>query len=88
MYDRQDTDNAAPAEPDRIVRQPELIGLVGVSPSTIWRWERQGAFPPRVQIGRRAIGWRLSHINKWLATRCSVGPSTVTRVADPMRAAP
>ena len=44
--------------PDRLVRLPELIALIGVSPSTIWRWERQGEFPTRIHIGARAIGWR------------------------------
>ncbi len=88
MYDRQDTNNAAPAVPDRLVRLPELIALTGVSPSTLWRWERQGQFPARIHIGARAIGWRISDINKWLSTRCSEGQSTVTHAADPMSAAP
>jgi len=74
--------------PDRLVRLPELIALTGVSPSSIWRWERQGEFPARIHIGARAIGWRLSDINKWLSARCSEGQPTAPHTVDPMRAAP
>ncbi len=54
---------------DRIIRLNELGAMLGVSPSTIWRWERAGHFPSRLVIGARAVGWRLSEVNDWLDTR-------------------
>ncbi len=69
MLDENAYRNSVLAEPNRLVRLPELIALIGVSPSTIWRWERQGSFPSRIQIGARAIGWRLLEVERWLASR-------------------
>jgi prophage regulatory protein len=51
---------------DRIVRLPELLERLGVSESTIWRWEIAGRFPRRRHIGECAVGWLESEINQWL----------------------
>jgi len=60
-------------ELDRFIREPECEGLSGLSRTTRWRLERQGQFPRRVQISPNAIGWRLSEVLDWLATRTSAG---------------
>lgn len=54
---------------DRIVRLPEAKQMIGVSHMTLWRWEKAGTFPTRIHIGPRAIGWRLSDLQAWIATR-------------------
>lgn len=54
---------------DRILRQRELLALIGLSRVTIWRLERAGLFPQRRRIGRNAIGWLKSDIDAWLTTR-------------------
>jgi prophage regulatory protein len=56
---------------DRLIRLNELGAMLGVSPSTIWRWERNGQMPLRFKIGARAVGWRLSEINDWIAERAA-----------------
>jgi prophage regulatory protein len=54
---------------ERILRFPEVERRVGKSRSTIWRAVRDGdgQFPSPVAIGPRAIGWRESDIDAWLA---------------------
>jgi prophage regulatory protein len=54
-----------------LIRRPELLRLVPFSSVTLWRWERNGEFPKRLQVGRRAVAWRRSEILAWLAGRPS-----------------
>ena len=50
----------------KILRPKELMNLIGVSRSTIWRWEQEGKLPPKIIISDRVGGWRSSDIEKWL----------------------
>lgn len=52
---------------DRLVRLPEVVALVGRSESSIRRDVAAGRFPKPVQIGPRAIGWRASEIEAYIA---------------------
>lgn len=56
---------------DRIVRKPDLPKLVGVTERTVREWEKEGRFPRRFTISPnghgRAVGWRLSEIEAWIA---------------------
>lgn len=60
----------------RVISLAELQGLVPLSRSQIWRLEQQGEFPRRIRIGRRRIGYLVSDIDDWLASRraASAGP--------------
>jgi len=53
----------------RIIRKPELMQKVGLSDSTIWRMEKKGDFPKRLQIGGNAVGWLSDEIDRWLASK-------------------
>jgi prophage regulatory protein len=55
----------------RVLRLPEVLGLIGVSRPTLHRWEREGRFPPRRQLGPAggAVGWLSSDIDAWLESR-------------------
>jgi predicted DNA-binding transcriptional regulator AlpA len=52
--------------PERILRIQEVIEITGLSRTTIWRMERKGEFPARVQLGIGSVGWRLTEIKSWL----------------------
>ncbi len=52
-----------------LVSEDDLVNLLGLSKSTIWRLERQGKFPKRLQIGNRRVAWRLEEIEQFLASR-------------------
>lgn len=51
---------------DRIIREAELIYLVGLSRSTIYRSEKAGLFPKRRKLSRHSVGWVLSEIQSWM----------------------
>ena len=52
-----------------IERNPEVQRRTGASRSTIYAWVRLGLFPKPVKIGPRAVGWRKSDVDAWLASR-------------------
>lgn len=58
-----------PDAPERILRIKEVTELTGISRTTIWRMERNGKFPARVQLGVGSVGWKSSSLQKWMAKR-------------------
>ena len=51
---------------DRILRKPELRLKVGMCDSTIYRAEKAGRFPQRIQLGANSVGWLESEVDKWI----------------------
>ena len=47
----------------------DLQRIVPLSRTTIWRLERQGEFPRRMRISRNRVGWLLSDVEEWIASR-------------------
>ena len=62
---------------NRIVRYPEAANIVGLSISSIRRLESQGKFPRRIQIGPRAVGYKLSDIYQYIQEK-SQSPKEVS----------
>ena len=56
-------------EMDRIVRMPELVKMLGMSRSSIYRLISLDEFPQQLHLSTRTVGWRLSVIEKWLAEK-------------------
>ena len=59
-----------PQEPDRIMRQPEVLEILGVAKTTLWRWINEGIFPPPVKPGgpnSRTKGWLKSDVDEYFA---------------------
>ena len=52
---------------DRILRRPEILARVNVSPTTLWRMEKAGRFPKRISLGPNSAGWLESEVNDWFA---------------------
>jgi len=44
----------------------------GLSRSTVWRLEREGKFPKRIQLSPNCVGWKKSDVLDWLASRETV----------------
>lgn len=61
---------------ERVIRKPELLRVVGLSDATIWRLERAGRFPKRVQLGGSAVGWIESEICGWLEEKMAARGSS------------
>lgn len=50
----------------RVIRKPELFSKLSLSDATIWRLERAGKFPKRIQLGGNSVGWFANEIEDWL----------------------
>lgn len=61
------------APTDRILRLKAVKERVGLSRASIYRWAMRGEFPASVSLGGKAVGWRESDINTWIATRGAGG---------------
>ena len=54
----------------RLLRLPEVLRIIGLSRSTIYRMMAKGQFPAQVSTtGLRAVGWRQADILEWLKDR-------------------
>jgi len=60
---------------DGIMPWEDVQLLTGLSRPTIWRLEREGRFPARVQISSNRVGWYGHEIKAWLESRPRVGIS-------------
>ena len=61
--------------PQRFIRIKQLtttkkrVGMLRVSPATIWRWVKDGAFVPPYKLSPGVTVWDLDEIEAWLAAR-------------------
>lgn len=51
------------------IRTEELLEKVGISRSTLWRWQRAGVFPQCRELGPNSRGWLRSEVEEWMASR-------------------
>ena len=56
---------------NRIIRKPELLNMLGLSDPTVYRMEKAGSFPKRLQLGGNSVGWLASEIEGWFAARAA-----------------
>jgi prophage regulatory protein len=61
-----DRQNGA-ARPERLLRFPSVQQRVPYSHSTIYLLIKEGRFPKPVFLGGRAVAWRESEIDQWIA---------------------
>ena len=54
---------------NRIIRLSEVLEMVPVSRSHVYRLERTNQFPRRLKLGLRRVGWRESEIRRWIDER-------------------
>jgi prophage regulatory protein len=59
-----------------ILRLPQVRLRTGLSKSTIYELEAKGAFPHRIRLTERAVGWVEAEIQEWSATRPKIKPGT------------
>jgi prophage regulatory protein len=61
------------AQPERLLRMPEVEQLCGLKRSSIYRQIDAGSFPQQVRLGARAVGFPASQVQKWISDRISGG---------------
>jgi prophage regulatory protein len=54
---------------DRVINTRELLDLIPLTRSTIWKLAREGRFPKPIQLTPSRIGWQLSEVLAWVADR-------------------
>ncbi len=69
QQDGLDMAEELPRRAGRLLRLPEVIELAGLSRPSIYRLERDGRFPKRVQISDNAVGWYEREVLAWRARR-------------------
>lgn len=56
---------------DRLLRRAEVEDQTGLARSTIYKLTAEGKFPPPVRLSARAVAFRASEIDAWIASRVS-----------------
>ena len=54
---------------NEILRKPRVLALIGIGNTSLYAAIKRGDFPAPVKLGVRAVGWRRSDIDNWLASR-------------------
>jgi prophage regulatory protein len=60
---------AADPDADSYLRFPEVKARTGLSRTTIHRLIKRGDFPAPKSLGVRAVGWKVSAVKHWCASR-------------------
>jgi len=68
------------AENIALLRRPEVIAKTGLQKSSIYRAIQTEGFPAPIQLGKRAVAWRMDEIDAWIESRPS---GTRTPTHDP-----
>jgi prophage regulatory protein len=53
----------------RFIRPREVVEMIGVSRTTLWRMVREGTFPRPVRITERNVGYVLEAVEAWMQAR-------------------
>ena len=53
----------------QFMRIDEVVGITAMSKTTIYRWSRQGQFPPPVKISHISTAWIKSEVDEWVKSK-------------------
>ena len=53
----------------RVLSQHAVLDRVPVSRTTLWRMERAGLFPRRIQVSTNRVGWIEADVEAWVEGR-------------------
>ena len=53
----------------RVLSQQAVLDRVPVSRTTLWRMERAGLFPKRIQVSTNRVGWIEADVDAWVEGR-------------------
>ena len=67
---------ATPTQPDKLVRLRTVMDMTGLGKTSIYTLPD---FPGKIVLSKRAVAWRLSEIQNWIATRSAAGPNKTAR---------
>ena len=76
---------------DRILRRHEVVHIVGLKRSSIYRLMGLGEFPRPVRLTKsgKAVGWKMSAVERWIESRtAATGAENGPREATAANTAP
>lgn len=66
VMSQQTTEQAQPMLPDLVryslLNVHQVAGLLGVSVSTVWKWNKIGRLPKRILLGPKTARWKAGEI--------------------------
>jgi len=68
--------------PERFLRIGDVVALTGLSKSGVYAAAANGTFPPQHKIGRRAVAWRSSQVERWMQERVAEAGDSWQRPGD------
>jgi prophage regulatory protein len=54
------------------LRQPQVLRLIPISKSTLWRHVQAKTFPQPVKLSQRVTAWRAEDIRRWIEQQAVV----------------
>lgn len=60
-------------QPERLLALPEIKRLTSLGRTSIWRLEKDGAFPKGMRLTPRCVRWRESEVLQWMQGDWSKG---------------
>lgn len=55
--------------PEEILRKPRVLAVISMGNTWLYQAIAKGEFPAPVKLSARAVGWRRSDVEAWLASR-------------------
>lgn len=55
------------------IRAQEILKLLCVGQSTLWRWISNGKFPRPIKLGNKIIVWPIKDVRTWIETQNNIG---------------
>jgi prophage regulatory protein len=52
----------------RLLRLKDLVTMLGIGRSTLYKYVREGNFPAPVRVGYRSVRWKLADVLAWRGT--------------------
>ena len=53
----------------KIIGPAETTKITNLSRSTLWRLEKKGQFPQRINISSNRVGWYEDEVSSWIESR-------------------
>lgn len=54
---------------ERLLRKPEVLARIGLGTTSLYAQIKAGRFPRSLSLGGRAVAWRESEVENWIAER-------------------
>ena len=67
----------------QFIRPRQVLEMIGVSRTTLWRMVQAGTFPRPVRITERNCGFLLDTVEAWMEARAAGLPWEAERAATP-----